>query len=293
MSRRRKPNDPGAFLRLPFVGLLAPDGLIDRLTGDAFKLFVLALTVVDRKNGGLDHGGAQGLRWVPYSLVVRRFGWSPKKVARAFRELLDAEAIVVTEPGGLVTGIRQPSAYQIGAAHPWSGKTRPTSTAGSGTATTAGSGRTDDTTAPLPAAVVGPNPRKRPFPKGFRPKRGVFVPGASSLPPPEEGSRVSMDPAPNPGPGNPVHEASSPASPGRSGAGAVDRALSSVLAGLPGGGEVVELTSGSWYKVQVPDGARVCTRWFDLEEREPARGSGTPRPVGDVLDHGDRGQGHG
>jgi hypothetical protein len=291
MARRRIQRDPGAFLRLPFVGVLAPGGLMDELTGDAFKLLVLALTVVDRRDGGLDHGGAQGLRLIPYSLVVRRFGWSPKKVACAFRELLDVGALVVSEPGGLVGGIRQPSAYQIGAAHPWSGKSRPTSAAGSGTATSAGSGTSFDATPPLPAGVVGPKASKRPFPKGFRSKQGSHGLAASSLPPPEERSRVSMYPVQKSVSGGPVPGSVDSSVPARPGLAAFAGDATPPTAGLPAGGEVVEFNGRAWYRTQVPDGARVCTRWFPLEERGPVSTVHSPRRIGEILARGNGGQG--
>lgn len=126
MARRRN-RLVGAFIPLPIKMVVEEGGLMDRVSGDGFKLFVLALSVNPRENGGFArHGGAQGPRPLTYDMVRRRFRWSRRRVARTIRELIDLEALVVIRPGGLVGAGGTPTLYEIGPAHPWSSRRRQT-----------------------------------------------------------------------------------------------------------------------------------------------------------------------
>jgi len=118
---------------------LKAGGILDTLSGDANKLFLLALTLHDRGESARTYGGARGSRMLPYSLVKRRFKWSPKKISRVFKELIQADALRIASHGGMKGGIREPNVYEIGSAHFWSGKTPPTTYNGSSTATNPGS----------------------------------------------------------------------------------------------------------------------------------------------------------
>jgi len=140
MGRSRKKHElSGAFLALPMRGVLEPGGLLDRLSPEAFKLFILSLTLADRTSGdGLRGGGVKGPRFLPYRLAAARLGLHPRKVCAAFKELVATGVLEVAEPGAWQAGIRAPNVYEIGPAHPWSPKPHPTSNPGFPTESRAG-----------------------------------------------------------------------------------------------------------------------------------------------------------
>lgn len=162
---RRRGRLTGAFMPVPFKKVLEPGGLMDRLPSDAFKLFFLALTVNIRDNGGFaNHGGAQGPRPIPYKLVRDRFGWSQRRVARALKQLIEFECLIVVRPGGLRGAGGTATLYDVGPTHPWSSRAVRIASVHGATApgAHAGTGNPDPEHPSVSMVRLGPRAPRRP-----------------------------------------------------------------------------------------------------------------------------------